>query len=102
MAHNPKKRQTRPGTIPQPHNDHEPPTGPRPERYAFRMPCPECNTAVPWPFDPIQSAMLDRLCVLEEALEHDVHRHMEALHLHLSCLEDAILALQGRGEEVRE
>ena len=43
--------------------------------------------------------MLDRLGVLEEALDHAVHGPIEALHWHLARLDAAALrALQG--EEV--
>ena len=47
---------------------------------------------MPLPFDPVHSAILDRLCLLEEALDHEVHGPMEALHLRLSALEEAVLA----------
>jgi phage terminase large subunit GpA-like protein len=34
----------------------------------FYVPCPHCGEAVPFPFDPVRSALLDHLEVLRQDL----------------------------------
>jgi len=43
-----------------------PRTPPTAAPEAFRLPCPACGAAVVFPFDPVLSAKLDQLLLLEE------------------------------------
>jgi hypothetical protein len=72
-----------------------------PNPYAFRTECDECHHLTRWPYNPVESAIMDRLESLEEALAHELRAYLDGLHQRLMTLEATVLALQSSREEVQ-